>query len=74
MKIIRHGYFGNDAFVCRNCGCVFQVDEPEDTAQTLFELCKFLFPNCPDCGEECIKRTINQVTNKEQGHEDSQAW
>lgn len=65
MKIIRHGYFDNDAFICPNCGCVFKVDEPEDRACTLSEVCGLIFPDCPDCGTECYARNVKQVTNKE---------
>lgn len=59
MKIIRHGYFRNDAFICDNCGCVFTIDKPENEDDlTLTEVTKILFPECPDCGFRCHEKTL----------------
>ena len=63
MKIIRHGYFGEGAFVCPECGCVFEVEELETNQPTFYEACRSIFPECPDCGYRC-----NEYYHKKRGN------
>lgn len=60
MKIIRHGYFNNDAFICGNCGCVFDIEDHEGDSNdlTFTELVREMFPNCPDCGHRCYENYV----------------
>ena len=69
MKIIRHGYFKDDACICDECGCVFQPDGKELDEFVHLGWAGMIRVDCPECGHDfcCDIPMIEE----EQDNEDS---